>query len=137
MRHRLPLLALLLACAGCHGPKSDCEGTVASFASIIDGNSWDDLPDLVYPPQRAKLGDRAISAWAAGNYQGATSFKFTKIDAQVSKDICFASTLSTWRQKIRGQNPSVFEDEAFTLTLHNVNGTWYMEMPGASKLGAY
>ena len=45
--------------------------------------------------------------------------------------------MAKWRQKIRGKNPVVFDDEGFTFTLHNVGGTWYMEMPGAGKVSAY
>jgi hypothetical protein len=139
MRHHQLIAAagLAVALTGCHGPKSDCEGTMQSYAALIDGNSWDDIPDLVYPPQRTKLGDGAIRGWTAANYQGATSFEFTHLDAAVSKDVCFATTVAKWRQKIRGQNPVVFDDEAFTFTLHLINGTWYMEMPGAAKVGAY
>ena len=131
------VIPLALAVGGCHGPKSDCEGTMRSFEAIIDGNSWDDFPGVVYAPLRKKFGDKHISRGIAEYYEGARSFKFTGIQTSVSKDVCFAQTTATWTQKIRGHNPNTYSDEYYSYTLHLVDGKWYMELPGTGKLSAW
>lgn len=127
------LLVTSAAGLGCHGPASSCEGTMKSFASIIDGNSWDDLPAIIYQRDRKKFGDRAIKKWVASTYNGAKSFEFSYLNATVTGEMCQAQTTSKWHWKIRGKNPEDFSDD-FTYLLHNVDGKWYMELPGTSKV---
>ena len=134
------VLGLLLASGaglGCHGPSSTCEGTMSSFASIIDSNSWDDLPGIISPKERAKYGDTMIAKWASSNYFGCKKFKFTKVEANVSGNVCLARSLASWHEKIRGKRPVDYNDEYYTYTMHLINGKWYMDLPGASKIQGY
>jgi len=137
LRHLICLVLVAAFMGGCRGPKDDCEGTVHSYESIIDGQHWDDYPDIVYPPLRKKYGDRNIRNWVAVFYEGAQKFKFTAVNATVSKDVCLVQTQSSWYKKIRGQNPESIDDEYNAYTLHLVDGKWYMELPGAAKLQAF
>lgn len=139
MRVRLlpVLLLVVVGGAGCHGPKSDCEGTMRSFEAIIDGNHWDDFPDIISPSQRAKYHDRAIIAWVSDYYMGAKFFKFKSLQASETGTTCLVQGVSDWEQKIRGKEPVRFEDEYVTYTLHQVDGKWYMDVPGSSKLQAF
>ena len=129
----LALLVVSAAGLGCHGPSSSCEGTMKSYASIIDSNSWDDLPGIIYAPERKKYGDRAIVKWVSRNYNGAKSFKFKYLAAVETGETCQAQSISQWHWKVRGKVAEDNSDE-YTYLLHRVDGKWYMELPGTSKV---
>ncbi|MBS2029221.1 MAG: hypothetical protein JST54_15065 [Deltaproteobacteria bacterium] len=137
LRHLLCCALLAGSLVGCWGPKDDCEGTMRSFESIVDGNHWDSFPDIVHPPLRKKYGDLNLTRWVGGYYEGARSFKFTSLQASVAGNICLCQTTSTWTQKIRGHEAETFADEYNAYTLHLIDGKWYMELPGSAKVQAF
>jgi hypothetical protein len=132
------LTGLSLLSSGCNGPKDSCEGTIDSFAGCINGQDWECFPPLIWADHRKKFPDRVIQAWANQEYLGDKHFKWTKVDAAVSGDVCIVRTLASWTWKIRGKNPEDHTDEYSSYTLHRqADGNWYIEIPGASKLGSY
>jgi hypothetical protein len=132
------LLALTaaLVLAACHGPKSDCEGTIRSLEACIDSNPADAdcIVELITPEHRKKFGDRGLHKWAEESYFGVKDFSFTQVNASVSGTTCLVQTNADYTYKVRGQSPVDNTDEYQSYILHLINDKWYMEVPGSAKV---
>jgi hypothetical protein len=136
---RVGVLSLALACAGCNGPKDNCEGTLNSYAGCINGQDWDCILELMHPAERAKYGDRKIKGMMMNNWFGTKNYKWKYLQADTAKagDICVARTIARWDTKVRGKKEVTTDDYGDTFTLHPKDGVWYIDVPGSQKIGGF
>ena len=123
---------------GCgKGPKGDCEGSLESWGKVINDNDWDAMVELIHPDQRKKFGDETIREFGYQIYKGARDYKWKKIQADVSGNICIARTIAYYNVKIRGKLPVDFDNQYVSYVLHEKDGLWYFDLPGSTKVGGY
>lgn len=139
--HRLLLVAALVAAfpivLGCGGPKGSCEGSVNALARCINNQDSECAEELLWEPHRKKFGSRAIKVWFTNEYDGWKNMRFTTIRAVETGDLCIAQSQYSYTWKIRGKNPIDHEDEYQSWLAHRVDGYWYLEMPGVSKVQGF
>ena len=126
-----------LCLSGCNGPASTCEGTLNSYASCVNKQDWECFVPLIWAPHVKKAGAKQIKEVFQDNFFGYKNFRWTVMQPVETKDLCLARTTSSWTYKIRGKNPEDHNDEFDSFTLHRVDGLWYMEMRGMSKISAF
>jgi hypothetical protein len=130
---RAVVLAMLLALAGCRGPKSTPEGTVDSFFDSYDAHDADALVQMTLPSFVAKHGSDKVRQFYWDNIWGIQSIEATKNISITGKDTAQAQCEMTGVWRLRGQNPEDFDTE-ISLLLHLIGGKWYVEPPGTSRV---
>jgi len=130
---RLWVLVSLLLVIACRGPKSTPEDTVDSFFSAYEAHDADALVAMTWPETLKRSSVSKLHDFYWENIYGIRSMEVTKFVTRTGKDTAQAQSSVKYVWRVRGENPQDHEEE-ISLLLHEVDGKWYVEPPGTSKV---
>ncbi|MFN7133077.1 MAG: hypothetical protein ACK4N5_13445 [Myxococcales bacterium] len=139
MLNRIAIFTALcaLSLTGCNGPKEDCEGSFKSYQSLLEGQSWSGIYELLTPEFKRKIKVEAYEQLMKEEWGPTHSFKWDVQNVGASAKVCIVNGNMKYTWKVRGKNPED-RDEYFAFTFRKQpDGKWYMEHPGDEKIGGF
>lgn len=135
-------LALSFILSGCGGAKKSCKKSAESYFSLLSGNSWDSLYNMLTEEHKKQIGSKKRFEFFMEEileYKGSKSFRLKKLDAYPGKDSCNVQILYDYAIKVRGQNEKDIKGFSETLIFKksSTDQRWYLEIPGASALAGF
>ncbi len=130
--------ALALAFAGCHGPKSTPEASVESYMDAWGSKDIKGMLRLTMPASVKKAGgEEAVLQGFNELTYGIQSFDYRVGTVSRTGKTGQAQVLYNYVWRIRGQNPETFSDQYEAFYLEEIDGKWYIDIPGLKKVSPY
>lgn len=138
----VPLAALLLILPGCGGAKKNCQKSAESYFSLLSGNSWNSIYDMLTEAHRKQIGSKKRFAFFMEEvleYKGSKKFRLKSLNAYPGKDSCNVQISYDYAIKLRGQNEKEIKGFSETLIFKRSpkDQRWYLEIPGASEMAGF
>ncbi len=136
-----PIFALLILPA-CGGAKKSCQKSAESYFSLLSGNSWNSIYDMLTEAHRKQIGSKKRFAYLMEEvfeYKGSKNFRLRALNAYPGKDSCNVQISYDYSVKLRGQNEKEYKGNVETLIFKRspADRKWYLEIPGASDLSGF
>ena len=140
MRMRLALALVALFLAACNGPKEKCEGSFKSYFSMIEGQDFAGMYEMLTPKFKKKVKSvEHFSAAMLEQWNGTYGFS-KKVDSitESADGICIARGAMSYTWRVRGKEAEAHDDEFFSWTFRKErDGKWYIELPGYERISGY
>ena len=133
-----PVLAVL-ALAACNGPKESCEGSFKSYFSMIEGQDYEGMYEMLTPEFKKKVKSlERFSAAMNEQWQGTYGFSKKVDNIAESGNVCIARGLMSYTWRVRGKEAEPHDDEFFAWTFHKQkDGKWHIDLPGYERVSAF